>query len=185
MTMLAVDVRRWTRQEYERMAAAGLFQPEERLELIEGTIYRMTPQSSRHAVAIQLIEEALRRAFPPGCSFRVQMPLALGDFSQPEPDLAVVSGAPRDHLAAHPGTALLVVEVADRSLPYDRTEKLSLYARAGIPEYWLVDIQERTLAVHRDPAGGAYRSRALLRAGDAVAPLACPEGTLPVADLLA
>jgi Uma2 family endonuclease len=185
MTISAVDVRRWTRQDYERMAAAGLFQPEERLELIEGTIYRMTPQSSRHAAVVQLIEEALRRAFATGWCFRVQMPLALGDWSAPEPDLAVVAGGPRDFLEAHPTTAALVVEVAERSLPYDRTEKLALYARAGIPEHWLVDVQQRSLAVHRDPAGAAYRSRTLLRAGDSVAPLSRPERTLSVADLLA
>lgn len=184
MTISAVDVRRWTRQDYERMAAAGLFQPEERLELIEGTIYRMTPQSSRHAAFVQLVEEALRRAFAAGWCFRVQMPLALGDWSEPEPDLAVVPGSPRDYLEAHPTTAALVVEVAERSLPYDRTEKLALYARAGIPEYWLVDVQRRTLAVHRDPAAGAYRTRTVHRAGDSVAPLAHPQSALPVADLL-
>jgi len=184
MTTSAVDARRFTRQDYERMAAAGLFEPAERLELIEGTIVRMTPQSSRHAAVVQLIEEALRRAFPAGHCFRVQMPLALDDWSQPEPDLAVAAGNPHDYLDSHPTTAVLVVEVADRSLPYDRTEKLALYARAGIQEYWLVDLQQRTLTVHRDPADGTYRSRVVLRAADAVAPLAAPATALSVAEFV-
>lgn len=184
MTTSAADVRRFTRRDYERMADDGLFQPGERLELIEGTIVRMTPQSSRHAAVVQLLEEALRRAFASGHCFRVQMPLALGDWSEPEPDLAVVAGSPHDYLESHPASAALVVEVADRSLAYDRTEKLALYARAGIPEYWLVDVQQKTLAVHREPADGAYRSRAVLRAGETVAPLASPSTALAVADLL-
>ncbi|HXO19314.1 MAG TPA: Uma2 family endonuclease [Thermoanaerobaculia bacterium] len=185
MAISAVDVRRWTREEYERMAAAGLLHPEERVELIDGIIYSMTPQSSRHAATVQLVEEALRAAFGAGYSCRVQMPLALGDWSAPEPDLAVVAGRPRDHLEVHPMSAALVVEVADRFLPYDRTQKVALYAQAGIPEYWLIDVQQKTLTVYRDPEGDTYRSRDLLRPGETVSALARPESPLAVADLLA
>jgi Uma2 family endonuclease len=186
MAIAAVDVHRWSREQYEQLAASGLFPPERRTELIDGVIYDMAAQNSMHATGYRLVEEALRAAFPPGSGFEVrgQLPLALSDDSEPEPDVAVVRGSIRDFRDRHPTTAALIVEVADSSLLHDRKRKAALYAQTGIPEYWILNLVRRTLEVHRDPAEGAYRSRTILRAADTVAPLARPEAALAVRDLL-
>ena len=113
------EVHRWTRKQYDCMVAAGIFYPDVRVELIDGYIVDMSPQSSVHAVTVQLVEEALRLAFPKGYDVRTQMPLALDDMSEPEPDVAVVPGSPRDYLDDHPTTAVLIVEVARVSLGMD------------------------------------------------------------------
>ncbi|RMH56879.1 MAG: Uma2 family endonuclease [Bacteroidetes bacterium] len=175
---------RWTRAAYDRMIEAGVFRPEDRVQLIDGEIVAMRPQGSQHATTIRLVEEALRAAFGDGYDVRPQLPLALGDFSEPGPDVAVVQGTPRDYVDAHPSEALLVVEVADATLRLDRTEKLRLYALHGMPEYWIVNLIDRVLEVHREPIGEAYRLKTSHAAGEAVAPAARPGASIPVADLL-
>jgi Uma2 family endonuclease len=185
MSIAAVETHRWTREEYERMAAAGLFPPDQRVELIEGVVYDMTPQSSFHATAVRLVEEALRSIFSKGYDIRAQMPLVLDPDSEPEPDLAVVQGTVRDFRDAHPTTAVLVVEVADSSLGHDRRRKAPLYARHGIPELWVIDLRGESIQVYREPAGTAYRSVAILGRTDSVRPLAAPPGApIAVSDLL-
>jgi Uma2 family endonuclease len=146
----------------------------------------MSPQLSQHATAYRLTQEALRVAFPPseGYEIRGQLPLALGESSEPEPDLAVVTGTIRDFRDCHPTTALLVVEVADSTLLHDRKRKIPLYARFGIPEAWLLNLTRKVLEVHRDPVDGVYQTRMILRAGNTVSPRACPETSIAVADLL-
>src|SRR5689334_11505584 len=109
--MGAVEIRRWTRDEYQRLADIGLLSPDEHVELVDGEIVEVPPQRSRHAVGIRLAARALRAVFGPDFDVLVQLPLALGPRSQPEPDLAVVLGSPRDNLEEHPETAVLVVEV--------------------------------------------------------------------------
>lgn len=131
---------RFSRAQYEHMVDTGVFGPEDRLELLEGEIIDMAPEKSRHATAIRLLEDALRKVFGYGYDIRSQLPLSLNDLSQPEPDIAVVTGSPRDYRDAHPAHAVLVVEVADTTLAYDRTRKLATYARSGIPEYWILDL---------------------------------------------
>ncbi len=180
----SVRPHRWTRAAYDRMIEAGVFQPEDRVQLIDGDIIEMSPQGSRHATAIRLVENALRSVFTEGYDVRSQLPLALDAFSEPEPDVAVVPGGPRDYVEAHPERALLVVEVADTSLELDRGRKLAVYARAGIPEYWIVNLSEGTLEVYREPSGETYRAKSKLGPGEAVAPASRPEATVPVADLL-
>ena len=185
----AIQVRRWTRQEYENLVAAGFFHPEERLELIDGKIIQMTPQGSRHATAIRLVEDALRTAFGPGFDVRVQMPLALDPDSEPEPDIAVVIGEPRDYREGHPKTAVLIVEVSDATVSYDREEKAGLYARAGISDYWILNLIDRCLEIHRNPLptgsqGAHYESYIVVAASDSISPLACPEPSIEVAGLL-
>jgi len=182
MSLPAVALHHFTREEYQRMGAAGLFPT--RTELIEGAVYDMSPQKSSHAVAVSLAEAALRSAFGAGAYLRVQMPLALGEDSEPEPDVAVVSGSPRDYLADHPGTALLVVEVADTSLQHDRNRKLPLYARCGIPEALLIDLIRPAVEWHRDPGPEGYRLRTVFRRDETLALLACPTAAIAVADLL-
>jgi len=184
MSIAAVETHRWTREEYERMAEAGLFPPDRRVELVDGIVYDMTPQNSRHATAVRLVEEALRLIFPRGYDVRVQMPLTLDPDSQPEPDVAVVRGATRDFRDAHPTAAVLVVEVADASLGHDRRRKAPLYARSGVPELWIVDLRRSLVEVYREPDGAAYRSVAALGRGDSVLPSAAQGPPLPVADLL-
>lgn len=182
--IVEAPVRRWTRDEYYRMAEAGILRPEDRVELIDGEILTMAPQKSPHATAMQLAQEALREAFGAGFVVRPQLPLVLDELNEPEPDLAVVRGEPRDYRDAHPTTALLVVEVAESSLGFDRGVKSRLYAHAGIPEYWIVDLAGGALEVLRSPAGGEYRERRVLHHGASIAPLARPDTPIAVADLL-
>ncbi|MCI0636706.1 MAG: Uma2 family endonuclease, partial [Actinobacteria bacterium] len=151
--------RRWTRDEYYRMAETGILRPDDRVELIDGEILTKSPQRSVDATAVLLSQEALHAAFGAGFDVRPQLPLALGEASEPEPDLAVVPGVPRDYRESHPTTALLVVEVAETSLAFDRGGKQALYARAGIPEYWIVDLVEGTLEVFRSPGIQDYGDR--------------------------
>jgi Uma2 family endonuclease len=185
-----VEPRRWTRAEYDRMIEHGLLGEDDPVELIDGEILRMTPQGIPHAGGIGLVHDALCLVFG-HTHVRTQLPFALDPVSEPEPDLVVVPGSPRDYLEAHPDTALLVVEVADTTLAFARRTKGSLYARAGIAEYWIVNVSDGALEVYREPAedpsaryGFAYGDTRVLRAGDQVAPLAAPDAELPVADLL-
>jgi Uma2 family endonuclease len=181
MAIPAVDIHRWTREDYERMAEAGLFRPDERVELVDGIIYEMTPQGGLHATVVWKAHELLRSALPPGFFVRSQMPLALTADSEPEPDLAVIQGNPEDFSDHHPETAVLIVEVSEASLLHDTQRKKPLYARAGIPEYWIFDLRKPRLEVHRDPAGGAYHSRRLLHLTESVSPLFSPEAAFDVA----
>lgn len=174
----------WTRAEYDQIIAVGGFDPDARLELIDGEIMDMPPQRSRHATAIQLAEDALRDALPPGLTVRAQLPLALDDFSEPEPDLAVVCGNPRDYRNAHPTTALLILEIAESSLAFDRGRKLKLYARNGIADYWILDLMREALEVHRQPTAGGYGDMEILTRGQRIAPLSSPGSAIVVADLL-
>jgi Uma2 family endonuclease len=157
--VLEVPRHRFSRVQYERMTEAGVFGPEDRLELLDGEIIDMPPQKSRHATAVTLVAEALRTIFGPGATVRVQLPFCLDDRSEPEPDVAVVPGNPRDYRDAHPSRALLVCEVSDTTLAYDRGRKLAAYARAGIPEYWILDLTAETLEVCRKPAHSGYAQR--------------------------
>jgi Uma2 family endonuclease len=183
--------RLWTREEYYKMADAGVFHPEERVELIGGRIVTMPPQNSPHATCLLLVSDVLRAIFASGYVVRVQLPLDLSPSSQPEPDIAVVPGGIRDYAKAHPTTALLVVEVAESTVRFDRGEKASLYASAGVPEYWVVNLRTQQLEVCRDPApmtgepyGYGYPTSARFVAGDTVTPLANPRGIIQVSDLL-
>ena len=147
----------WTRNEYDRMIEAGILHPESRLELVEGEILTMSLQGSRHITAIRLVETALRKVFSTGHDVRTRAPLALDERSEPEPDVAVVTGSMRDYRDAHPATAVLVVEIADSTLSFDRGRKKALYARAGIPEAWLVDLPADRIAMYREPTGACQR----------------------------
>jgi Uma2 family endonuclease len=187
----SVPTKRWARVEYERLVDLAVFQPGDRVELVGGQLVVREPQGSPHAVAAGLAEDTLRAAFGSGWVVRVQMPVALDNESEPEPDVAVCAGSPRDYLAGHPTRPVLVVEVADSSLAFDREHKGSLYARARVLDYWIVNLVDRVLEVYRDPTPSAdapygWRFSTLLRLGatDTVAPLAAPEGRISVADLL-
>ena len=184
------QVHQWTRDEYYKMAEAGLFEGKH-VELIQGRVIEMSPVGSAHATGVSLVGDTLRRVTGEGFFTRWQMPLDLGVLSEPEPDIAMVTGTARDYATAHPKTAALIVEVSESSLDYDRTEKASLYAAAGIPEYWVLNLSGRQLEIRRDPApdqtqlyGFGYQSVTILNAGDFVSPLAAPQASIAVADLL-
>ena len=191
MADLALRLRRWSRVEYERLVECGFFQPGDRVELIGGQLLVAEPQNSPHATAVGLVEDALREAFTRGWVVRGQAPIALDDESEPEPDAAVVPGARRDYGQAHPKRPVLVVEVADSSLVGDRVIKGSLYARAGIGDYWIVNLVDRLVEVYRDPAreseatyGWAYRSVERHGPEALISPLALPGAVIAVADIL-
>lgn len=186
---MSVQLKRWARKEYDRLVTLGVMGPDDRVQLIEGEIVEMPPQGPGHATAVTLLLDALRAAFSSGYVVRAQLPLAVGVFSEPEPDVAVVPGHPRECRDQHPTMAVLVAEVGGTTLEYDRTRKAQVYADAGIPEYWMLNLHDRTLEALRDPAPtgeGRVEYRAALRLGavEHVAPLARPDHTIAVADLL-
>jgi Uma2 family endonuclease len=175
---------RWTRAQYDRVIDVGGFGPEDRIELLDGELWAMTPPGTRHAAITGHVRERLRDVFGKEFHVRDQAPIALDDVSEPQPDLAVVPGKPLDYLEEHPAVPLLIVEVSKSSLSFDRGRKLAAYARNGIPEYWIVDLTANTLEEYRDPEGDRYDSKRVLRGGDTVTPLHAPNATIPVADLL-
>jgi Uma2 family endonuclease len=182
-TAEAIGPRLWTRKECERMARLGVFGVRERTELIDGVIYRLTPQNSRHTATLQAAAQVLRDVFSDACYVREQAPLALGELSEPEPDVAVVVGRPVDYLAEHPREAILV-EVANTSIAHDRRIKTVLYARAANSEYWILNLKATQLEVHRHPSSSSHKNVAIVKRGDSISPLSRPERSVPVADLL-
>jgi Uma2 family endonuclease len=183
-------IRRWTRIEYDRLVQLGIFEGE-RLELLDGLLAVREPQGARHATAVRRVVAALRRALGDAWQIDSHLPIALDDDSEPEPDISVVPGGPEFYRDAHPSRPLLIVEVADSSYRIDHTYKASLYARAGVPEYWVIDVVREAVEVHRSPErspeaphGWRYASIEALRPGSTIAPLLTPESTIAVADLL-
>jgi Uma2 family endonuclease len=150
----------------------------------------MPPMKTPHAAGLELAERALEDVFGRGYWVRTQLPLHLGPRSEPQPDLAVVPGGPRDY-SKHPASALLIVEVSDATLSYDRRRKGSLYARAGIADYWIVNLNRGRLEVYRQPIpdpsrryGFGYSTVEVLQPTDHATPLAAPQARIAVADLL-
>lgn len=182
-----VRTRRWTRAEYERLVEKGFFRSDERLELLDGELIVREPQGSVHAATLMHLHAVLTRAFGGGYHVRPQLPIALDAASEPEPDLAVVPGSAKDYRDSHPSKPVLVVEIAETSLTLDRRRKARLYASAGIPEYWILNLRDRVLEVYRQPEpgrqGGKYRSVRLFKSS-AVSPLRAPKARIRVVDLL-
>jgi Uma2 family endonuclease len=183
--------KRWRRVEYERVVECGALDEGDDLELLDGHLVVREPQGSRHGAAVVALQQALATAFGPGFHVRPQLPIALDDTSEPEPDAVVVRGEPWDYAASHPSTPLLLVEIAETSLTIDRQHKGSLYARAGIVEYWIVNLPGAVLEVYRDPVasatarfGWAYRTVQSFGRGTMVSPLARPAASIAVAALL-
>jgi Uma2 family endonuclease len=157
-----LDARPITVSDYHRMIEAGILDEDEHVELLEGVIVKVSPQGPRHAVVIQRLTALLIRQLSSEYAVRPQLPLSLGEASEPEPDLAVVDAAEAASTERHPSHALLVIEVADDSLRKDRLVKASLYAAFDIPEYWIVDLAGRRIEVHRHPDAEARRYRTSL-----------------------
>jgi Uma2 family endonuclease len=190
MTQAPLTLRRWKRIEYDRLVDLGVFEGEP-LELIGGQLIVAEPKGAYHSSAVSTAEYALRAGLPSGWIVRTQLPVSLDDESEPEPDLVVVPGRPGDYRHAHPERPALAVEVADSSLHFDRQHKGSLYARAGIEDYWIVNLVDRVLEIYRDPSpdpsavyGWRYRSVTTLAPPAFVVPLAFASSRFAVADLL-
>jgi Uma2 family endonuclease len=180
----AVRTRLFSVAEYHRLVEAGVLCEDDHVELLEGVIVEVSPQSERHAQVIQRLTALLVRVAGDRFAVRPQLPLTLRD-SEPEPDLAVVRTEDAASLDDHPTSALLVVETSSASLAHDRTVKGRIYARAGIPEYWIVNPGERCIEVHRDPdpAAGRYRDISRLAADEALDSAAVPGLRLEVRSL--
>jgi len=177
--------------EYERLVDLGAFEQGDPVELIGGQLIVAEPKGSEHAAATDMASEALRAALPAGWIVREQNPLALDEESAPEPDVAVVRGSHADYRHAHPARPALIIEVAESSLRFDRIEKGSLYARAGIVDYWIVNLIDRTVEVYRDAGadltalyGWRYMSVERFRPSSVITPIEVPAAPIPVAALI-
>ena len=141
---------RITTQRYFALVDEGVLQQDDRVELLEGVVVAVAPQGPRHGTCLHKVADALRAALPPGYSIRTQAALIAGPISVPEPDVAIVRGTHDDYAHAHPDAALLVVEVAASSLAQDRITKQRIYAAAGLPHYWIVNLREDFVEVYSD-----------------------------------
>jgi Uma2 family endonuclease len=155
-------LRRIRVDEYHRMIHAGILGEDEHLQLVDGMLVAMSPQGRPHAFVIQELNGLLVRALPDEFKVLTQLPLTLADDSEPEPDLAVVHARDAASRTEHPTTALLVIEVAGESLRFDRKSKAALYARAEIPEYWVVNLAATSIEVRRGPDAPSAKYREML-----------------------
>ena len=165
---MSVQLAKFTVGQYHLMIEAGVFPPEYRAELIEGEIIEMSPIGPRHASCVGRLTQMLALLLQRQAIVWVQNPLQLDDLSEPEPDICVLR--PRADFYAEslptPADALLVIEVSEATLDYDRTKKLPLYARAGVPEVWIVNLTDGRIETHAEPAGGAYRLAGVANRGE-------------------
>jgi Uma2 family endonuclease len=178
--------RRFTVSEYDRMAKAGILTEDDRVELIDGEIVEMAPIGERHAGTVNRTNNLFGRSFGDQAITAVQNPVRLSDHSEPQPDVALLRRRPDFYRSAHPTPAdvLLLVEVAESSAAADRQVKIPLYARSGIPEVWLVDPDQATIAAYREPSASGYGTVLMVRRGEQLAPLAFPDRPVAAADIL-
>jgi Uma2 family endonuclease len=173
----------FTVSEYHSMAETGILSEDDRFELIEGEIYRMAPIGSRHAGCVNRLIHLFKGA---DGILAAQNPVVLNDFSEPQPDVALLRWRDDFYAGSHPNPddILLLIEVADSSVGFDRRVKIPIYARRGIRELWLVDLTKNTVDIHRQPSPTAFRDIRKLRKGDRISPLAFPDLELNVSDIL-
>lgn len=166
-----VAKRRFSVDEYYRMAEVGILTEDERLELLDGEVIRLSPISSRDAACVMRLNAFLNRVVGGRTIVSVRHPIHLDDFSEPQPDVALLRRREDFYAASHPTAAdvLVVIEVADTSVEYDRKRKLPLYARAGIPEFWLANLPEERFEIHTQPRDGEYQSVTVVRRGETIA----------------
>lgn len=187
ITSTLTPLRLWTRDDYHRMAEAGILHPDEPVELVAGQIIlKMSPQGSPHAAGIRRSRRWFEMALGDRALIQTQLPIQLDQYSEPEPDLAIVQPDPRDYSDRHPTAAdvLLLIEVSDSTLAYDCNTKAITYAQAGIADYWVIDVEHRQLLVWRDPTPTGYSSPLVIEEQGAIAPLQFPQVSVPVVELL-
>jgi Uma2 family endonuclease len=177
---------RYTVERYLALFDTGVLDRDDRVELLEGVVVAMPPSNPPHASAISRVLRALFEAIGRRATIRVQSSFVAGRYSMPEPDVAVVAGPEADYDKAHPTTALLLVEVAEWSLPQDRLTKRRIYAAAGVPEYWIVNLRDDQVEVLRAPdrAARSYGETAIAHRGERITLAAVPEASVGVDDLL-
>jgi Uma2 family endonuclease len=183
---IAAELRTLSVQDYHRMLEAGILAADERVELIEGQLYKMAAKGTAHSAAVTRIDRVLSRLLAGKALLRFQDPVQLSDFSEPEPDVAVVQIDPLDYEDHHPtpGEVFWLIEVADTTLRRDRDLKVPVYGRSGIQEYWILDVQERCLYVYRKPEPTGYGAQQTLSDQDTIAPLAFPDCEVAIRDFL-
>lgn len=186
MTEAPFTLRLWTVEEYHQMAKAGIFHPEERVELIAGQIIRMSAKGTAYTAAVRRTAKVLRNLLENQAEIYTQDPIQLGDFSEPEPDVAVVRLDPLDYADHHPTPSeiYLIIEVADSSFKYDRETKAKVYAKSGIADYWVLDVIDRKLHVFREPTQEGYHSEVIFSEEASVSPLQFPDVAITLQDML-
>ncbi|MCC7367151.1 MAG: Uma2 family endonuclease [Chloroflexi bacterium] len=180
---VSIPRRLFTVDEYYRMAAAGVFKPGERVELLDGEIIPMNPIGSEHAWCVNRVSGIFFR-FADYLKVGTQNPLRLSDRSEPQPDLLILQPDTPEDRHPEPADVFLAIEVAESSPRVDRGRKRSLYARAGIPEYWILDLNAQRIEAYRDPVRSRYRTAALFGRGDTISPLFAPDLVIDVATIL-
>lgn len=168
---ILLEQRLITVKEYHKMAEAGILKPDDRLELLNGKIIKMSPIGSKHAACVDKTDEFLRRVLSGIALVRAQNPVIMNDFSEPEPDIAIVKRKENYYADKHPTAeeVILIIEVADSSLEIDRQSKLPIYADGQIPEYWIINVEKREVEVYQSPFKGQYRSRDIYFPEDEIA----------------
>lgn len=185
---MSVQFQKWyfNVEDYYRMAEAGLFSEDDRVELIEGEVIKMSPIGNRHAGCVNRLNSFFSRKVGHVAIISVQNPIRLNDFSEPEPDIALLK--PRDdfYSESHPTAAdvLLVIEVAETSVEYDRSVKMPLYAQAGIPEGWLVNLPKDIIEIYTQPKDGKYQKVQRLKRGKSLASPTITDLSLSVDEIL-
>ena len=175
-----------TADEFEQMGRAGIFHPDARLELLEGGIYEMSPIGSPHAACVDFLNTFFNLHFGGKVIVRVQSSVRLDDFSEPQPDIALLRWRDDFYRHAHPTPAdvLLVIEVADTTVETDRSYKMPLYAKAGIPEMWLVNLPDGRIELYAEPASGLYQISRNFTRGEEAQAHGLPDLRISVAELM-
>ncbi|HWN43848.1 MAG TPA: Uma2 family endonuclease [Thermoanaerobaculia bacterium] len=173
----------FTVSEYHSMVETGILSEDSRFELIEGEIYRMAPIGSRHAGCVNHLNYLLKGA---EAILAPQNPAYMNEHSEPQPDIALLRWRDDFYASSHPSPEdiLLLIEVADTSIEFDRRKKIPLYASSGVPDFWLVDLIKSTIEIYREPTTSGFRDIRKLRKGDRISPLAFPDLELNVSDIL-
>ena len=186
ITEASFTLRKWTVKEYQKLGEMGFFHPEERVELISGNIIKMSAKGTAHTSAVSRTDSLLQYLFRNLAWVRMQDPIALNDNSEPEPDIALVRIDPFDYATHHPtpSEVYLIIEVADSSLAYDREIKAKIYARSGISDYWILNVNERQLHVFREPADDGYQSEVILGEFSRISPLEFPAFNISIGEML-
>jgi Uma2 family endonuclease len=185
MNVLHAPTYQWTVEEYEKLGEAGIFHEDDRVELLNGEIIIMSPIGYRHAQAVTRLTNFYARRSQGRFDVSPQNPFNLDEHSQPQPDICLLDPKAA-RLKSHPSVDLihLVIEVADSSIRYDRGDKRPAYARRGVSEFWLLNLEEDVLEVYRDPHGARFLDEKIFRPEDAVAPRAFPDLQATVSEFL-
>ena len=185
-TEAAFTLRKWTVKEYHKLGEIGIFNPEERLELIEGNIIKISAKGTVHASATRRTATLLHNLVGNQAAVYNKSPIALDDDSEPEPDIAVVRIDPFDYATHHPtpSEVYLIIEVADSSLTFDREIKAKIYARSGIADYWVLNVGSRQLHVFREPAVDGYQSEVILGETASISPIEFPAFNIAIQAML-